>query len=148
MPFQRSDFYGLDFAWFAVDETGAIAQFTTGFGPMPRQLFLDQTTYEAAADYLSRLESSCISSLTKAAMETQEQGQADYSLFREDAARGLYAYGEGHYGPSHNLYAIPGAPLRLDALPNMVSRFLTQFRVGIRFADHETIDVTQHFECG
>ena len=40
--FQRSNFYGANFYWWAADSTGAIGQFTAGYGGIPKTVFTNK----------------------------------------------------------------------------------------------------------
>jgi hypothetical protein len=148
MSFTRADFYGLNLDWYAQDADGQVAQFTTGFGPVPRAVFADEAAYRAASDYFQSAAQVCSSTLSPWARAQESRGIGNYSLALAEARRGLYSFEEEAYGPRHRLYAVPGAPVRLSSLPTEVQGFVSRFHLsGIRFIDIEVLDVLEYFDC-
>lgn len=148
MSFERSSFYGTNFDWYAVDAAGHIGQLTTGFGPMPRQLFHDESKYSRVNDYFQSRPSTGSSSLSAKARELIQRKAANFDLHLAEAKRGLFIFDEQDYGPWHYLCAVPARPVLVAELPDEIRDYLHLFALAYyRFGDAESIDVSGHFEC-
>ena len=55
MLFQRKNYIGFDFTWYGVDNSGSIAQFVTGYAPIPEKVFFDKKEYELVDNHFNNL---------------------------------------------------------------------------------------------
>ena len=148
LPFERKSFYGLEVQWYAVDKQGSIAQFTTGYGPIPSAVFEDQDRYDRIFDYFADQPASCGSALSEVSSREQAKGIANYDMHLKEAQQGLFIYDEDEYGPIHCLHAIPETPLTINHAPEWVAEYLSQFVLrNIVFSQAQRIDVEKVFEC-
>lgn len=136
MKFIRESYFGLDFSWFATDKMGQIAKLTTGYGPIPEQVFRDEAAYNEVVDFFSRLEISSEAKLGRIARARKSRGTGDYSMYIEDAHKGFFAYDyHGHHGP-YELMALPLTPLPKASLPRTVAENLIQLACSFSESDH------------
>jgi hypothetical protein len=148
MSFSRADFYGLDFDWYACDASGCLARFTTGFGPLPRELFTDEDAYRTLADFFRTAPLVSESRLSSFAQTQQVRGVGNYSQFLADASRGLFILSEQNYGPIHRLYALPESALSLTTLPGSVQKLVSKLCLtGVLLADTDSVNLLEYFDC-
>src|SRR4051794_16799834 len=112
----RKDIYGSDLAWYAIDDIGCIAQFTTGFGPIPGVVLESATTLDGFFEYINLLPESGDAKLSDHAMRIERDRNCDFSSFLRDSRRGIFTYCEIDYGPRHACFSIPVRLLNVNSL--------------------------------
>jgi len=102
---KRSDFYGVEFDWFASDADGFIALMSSaGYGPIPDSVF---ERLEEQARIEARL-----SSLIGSRMMTDDWDRMVWQL----SASGVFVYDWKHWDGPYQRLGIPPYPQRFDDL--------------------------------
>jgi hypothetical protein len=154
MPFERSQFDGLSFDWYGVDETDSIAVFTAGFAAIPSNVFSSENDYKKTKHYFDNLSSICDSDLSaKAQSEVNwaDKNEDGFKIFRDISSKGIYSFWEAAYKGdeySYELIALPKVELKMNDQPDDVQNFLKRFRfTNVKFKNTEEIIVPKYFEC-
>jgi hypothetical protein len=147
--FQRNQFYGWDFYWYAVDSEGSIAQLSSGYAPIPERVFLDKTEYIEINDYFQNLPPITKSYLSSRFQEIKNQSPDGYLTALEDAKRGLYVFEEkSDWSNNYEICALPEKELKLCNLPAEVQKFLNPLTIEtVKFREVEEINVLHYFKC-
>ena len=157
MSFDRDSFYGVDFKWFAVDSTGAIAQFTTGHSPIPKKVFSDKESFDQANNFFENLPNRTKAKLTTKYEKYLTPSKVGFTSPLVEAKRGLFIFEEFSeirnekiyttYNPEYELYAFPLKKLNIHDLTPEIQMFLSSFVIDIEFSQNSIIDVRNYFEC-
>jgi len=127
VKFAREEFYGLDFSWYMVDKLGNIAILTTGYGPIPKVLFNNESNYNIINNYFENIEFITSSYLTSAFKVKQDNHIGNYKKFIDEAKKGLYSYDYQDYDGPYKLVALPNSPISFDLLPQRIKELLNLF---------------------
>jgi len=152
MPFQRKDYIGFDFAWYAVDSVGSVAQFETGYAPIPEKVYLDEQEYKIVDKYFSNLPNFTKTYLSPKYEKLKHRSLNQLQSLLEDR-NGLYLFmddlQENPNGTNkYELFVIPEQELKVFGLPQNIQNYLAQFVFeNLIFREVETIKITNYFDC-
>ena len=148
MSFERKNFYGLIFHWYAVDANDCIAKFISGFGIIPKRVFADEEIYKNVDDYFEDLLPERGHTLSTFAESMRRRSLAKDNSIWNEADKGLFIYDERNYGPNYDLLSLPKNPLRFSQQPEIIKSFLSEFIIPkITFTGKTQINPEIHFEC-
>ncbi len=149
MTFKRKDYYGSDFIWFAVDNSGCIAQFTSGFNPIPEKIFQDKLKYEMTEKYFQNLPAIIKSYLSPKYEKIKNRSLNNFADCLEDARRGLFIFEESvNTKYDYDLNSLPEEKLKILELPKDIQNYLNSFVFNsIKFSEIEGINVLDYFTC-
>lgn len=147
--FQRKQFYGWDFSWYAVDSIGSIGQFTSGYAAIPERIFYDKAEYVKIDDYFQNLPFVTKSSLSRKFENIKHLSPNVFATPLKDATRGLYVFEEkldrSNY---YELCAIPDDELKIEKLPKEIQDYLSSFTIEtIQFNKTIELSILGFFEC-
>lgn len=146
----RSDYYGLDLNWYAIDSGGRVGQFTAGYAPIPAAVFTDEALLQIAGAFFERNAERTTSSLSDEAVRMRRLDRADFSISLAEARTGVFVFGEtGKQGAAtYALEAIPAEPVLVHELPLEVRRAvsLVQFP-AVSFPDVRVIEPGKFVPC-
>jgi hypothetical protein len=148
MSFAREKFYGVNWFWYAIDCEGYIGIFTSGYSPIPKAIFTDNTEerYEELMRPMYQLKEDKESCLAERKQCEQESGISDYSEQLLDAKMGLFVY-EGDDGP-YELVAYSNEPIHVSNIPESTAKEISKVCFsGLRFSNASVINVEDYFEC-
>lgn len=148
MKFERKSFYGLNFAWWAVDATGAIAEFTSGGGPIPKSVFNDYTEYAKTQNFFDELPSITETFLAPSWIDEMKKRNYPFRYIEGGEQRGIYCFDEDDYTDDYLLLLMPKIELKLNNLPEEIQTYLTPFSFNdVVFSEQSKITLTDYFEC-
>ena len=153
IPFNREEYYGLQFRWYGFDNSNRIAQFLSGDLPIPKQLFSDELKYRELAKYFSDFNKTTNSNLIDTFARMKAKGNGDFQSSLQTAEKGLYAFhefnifDEGKIIEGYYLVATPEIPLTMAELPIEIQKLIEPYYFPMSFSKTRTINVTQFFQC-
>ena len=143
---------GLDLDWFALDDQGHVAHFTTGgCGALPRTAAASRTDLETVRDYVRSLPEIGASILNRERLTgirlhpfDKAEPRAAVRAWGDSAARGLYAYDyleDRRRRPRpYWIVARPEVPLVADELPPHIRDIVARTTLrGVAFAHDDVI---------
>lgn len=148
--FNRNQFYGWDFSWYAIDSVNSIAQFTSGHLPIPTRVFFRKAEYEKVNSFFESLPFICNSWLSPAYKKIENRSVNGFATILNEAQRGISMF-EEPTNSNRNFYhlcAVPEIYLKFEDLPEEIQNYLNFFKIdSIKFSDTEKISVTDYFIC-
>jgi hypothetical protein len=145
MNFKREEFYGENFEWFGVDKTGYIAEFDSGYAPIPNAVFEDERKYQFLFRFFKELPEITSSRLTTKAQAEQDIGYARYDKFLEKSQKGYFVYTDPDYSSVYELISIPNKKLHISELPIHIQAFLEPLRFHtVDFETTELLDIRSY----
>jgi len=151
MLFKRESFIGFDFFWYAVDSVGAVAQFETGYAPIPEKVFSNEQEYKIIDEYLSNLPNKTNTYLSPKYEKLKKRSLNQFQTFLEDR-RGLYLFADDlHEHPNgtdeYELIVLPELELKVFDLPQKIQDYLAQFVFdNIIFKEVRKIKIANYFD--
>ena len=122
--------WGVEFDWFGVDKSGAVAVFSaSGYGAVPEPVLTRVSDVDAAADQVLDLPK------TGAWTGPVQPKGVDHSWFHERAARGLFVYDWADYYGPYQLMSSPTAPITVGMLPDSLRSASKLVSFELRFVD-------------
>ncbi len=148
MKFERKTYYGINFSWQGVDSTGAIGEFTSGGGPIPKNVFADYSDYLKAEEFFSNLLPITQAFLTVSFIGEMKKRNKTFKYFGTKESRGIYCYDEDDYTDDYLLITEPKIELKLSDLPEEIQEYVKQFTFeNIVFKEQKKIKITDYFDC-
>ena len=147
--FQRNQFYGWDFSWYAVDSVGEIAKFTSGHLPIPEKIFSSKSEYEKVDRFFDNLPIICKSRLSPAYERIKNHSLNGFATILEESRRGIFTFEEpSDFKDYYHLCAIPEIRLKLEEPPKEIQNYINFFKIdSIKFCETEQINILDFFEC-
>lgn len=120
----RSDLWGREWDFLAVDELGQLAVLSTaGYGPIPAAVLADRESVERAIDEVARLP------VTTTAVPADPNRTGNYSDWYDLSSRGFYTFDWLVWHGPYELIATPAEPLQIEYLPNALRAAARLLRV-------------------
>jgi hypothetical protein len=144
----------VDWAWFACDEAGNIAHFTTaGLRDLPHSVKQDREALEYLEHYLLEDREEWSECSIRAGVETDARGWRDavardlyLRSFIRAGRRGMFSYDtEIDYGPNARYYLVakPDKLLQMTDLPPEITVILSKTRAPLTFSTRDYITETE-----
>jgi hypothetical protein len=153
LVFKRDEYYGFAFRWYGFDKFGNIAQFRSGYLPVPKLIFSDESAYNKISQYFSELPKTTDAVLVEMFAKMKAKGNGDFIGSLGVAQKGLYAISEvdtldnGKRIDGYYLVAYPEQTINVVELPIDIRELIEPYYFPIDFSEIEKIDTTTFFEC-
>jgi len=148
MTFDRKEFYGLTFSWYMTDAVGSVAMFMSGYGIIPKSVFVDKEKHEEISNFFDNSPLLFNSYLSPDNQKVVEGNSNDIFLEVKAAKRGLFVFDNEEYTDNYNLIALPEQRLKLSDLPRKIQEHLKLLSFEeIIFGDTKRISLSEYFEC-
>ena len=157
--FSKSD----GFIWYAVDESGNIAEFQANQTYVPEVFFRDASENNQLFHYFENLPETTVGKIPENLRKEIKPSGVNLRDFTKESNSGIFIFHEPEdifwyqKGNSdryafdktpYELVSMPESPLKLSGLPKEVQASLENYYFeGLRFEDCKYLDVSKYFDC-
>lgn len=143
-PFTREAYYGLNFLWFGVDTHSHVAEFCSGFAPIPAGVFSEEAMYNNLLDYFETLPITGAAVLSSPSKRARRKHRSDYSLALAQSRKGLYVFADDFDDTKESSYLLsskPEVPLSAADIPQTFRDQLISLPVS--FPNSERVEMSR-----